>query len=875
MSTNLRNATAMRSVHASLFGRSGRHSFRSSFSLLLLLALLLVSGGVWGQTTYTWTGSMGNSWIVAGNWADDMLMPRTLPDADDILVISTDAAITNVPNQTIGRLQINGGATVTLSTSGAGVKTLTISNVGNALEIASGSTLTLTGNDGGGSRTLTLAFSGMGNTASIAGNLNLDSAGTNDNGVFNATNSTTIVTGEISNNGGSVTSTAANLTFSGGTYVNNRSGGTIPTATWEMGANCNVEGTGGTIAGLNQSFFNLTWDRPSQTNNQNFPNTGTMSIAGNLEVISTGTGRLQVSQTILTVSNFSQSGGVFRLAINGASRTLETGDFSVTGGDFLINDGNGNADGLVIVSGDYTHTHGDIVDSNIDVAPTQALGTIQFDGNTVCDSGNGTGMIVGTIDFVVNTGATLQMINENTVITSDLTALVPGSFTLQSGATLGITSPFGITTAACMSDCGNIQTATRTFAPAANYLYNGTIAQSTGDGLPATLIGDLEIDNPLGVALTAPQIINMPGTLRLTEGNLTTDATNLLTLGDDVTVVPDGGSSASFVNGPVQKIGNDAFKFPTGDGTTYGPIGISAPAPGAVTDAFQAEYFAAAPESPTMLGMGIAEITDREYWDLEKISADPASVSVILRWIGNDMAAASDIPNLRVAHFVGGEWVSAGGNSVGDPELGGMIMSEPVDFFSPFTLGSVVALNPLPIELVSFTATPKSKTVQLDWRTASELNNAFFEIERSSNGRDFENIGKVAGAGTSQTPHNYEFTDLLPLNDWNYYRLRQVDFDGQFSFSPVEAVFMGKSGAEIRLLVFPNPANNELNLKTDRLLQAGDRIEIYDYTGRQVLNVSASDAVSAPIAVSQLPAGTYIVRLRTADGVVSTSFVKQ
>jgi len=101
-----------------------------------------------------------------------------------------------------------------------------------------------------------------------------------------------------------------------------------------------------------------------------------------------------------------------------------------------------------------------------------------------------------------------------------------------------------------------------------------------------------------------------------------------------------------------------------------------------------------------------------------------------------------------------------------------------------------------------------------------------------------------------------------------------VDFDGEFSYSPIQAVLMGKAG-EVRLQVFPNPANNELNLKTDRLLQAGDRIEIYDYTGRQVLHVSASDAVSAPIAVSQLPAGTYIVRLRTAEQTVSVSFVKQ
>lgn len=882
MSTNLRNATAMRSVNASFAGRNGQNSLRFPFSLLPLLALLLVSGGVWGQTTYTWTGSIDNSWNVAGNWADDILMaPRTVPAANDILVIGMNASITNVPTQTVGRLQINGGATVTLSTSGAGVKTLTISNATTALEIESGSTLTLTGNNGAGSRTLTLAFSGVGNnTASIAGNLNLNSAGTNDNGVFNATNSTTTVTGEISNNGGLVTSTASNLTFSGGTYVHNRNGGTIPTATWEMGANCNVEGTGGTIAGLNQSFINLTWNRPTQTNNQNFPNISPMTIAGNLEVISTGTGRLQVSQTILAVSNFSQSGGVFRLAFNGVSRTLQTGDFFVTGGEFLINDGNGNADGLVIVSGDYTHTDGDIVDSNIDVAPTQALGTIQFDGNTICNSGNGTGMIVGTIDFVVNTGATLQMLDENTVITSDLTAPVPGSFTLQSGATLGITSPFGITTAACMSDCGNIQTATRTFAPAANYLYNGTIAQSTGDGLPAALIGDLEIDNPAGLSLTAPQVINAPGALTLTDGNLITDATNLLTLGIGVTVLPMAeGSAASYVNGPILKIGEDDFIFPIGGDTRWAPLGISNVAlADMLLDGFTASYIDAPLDAANFMG-GLTRVSTVEHWDLEPTEPMGAMVDLTLYWKSDESGINEPMNGLTVAHYNGSAWedVMATVDPVSD-ENAGSITASSIIGFSQFSFGSTnpdPLANPLPIELISFTATPKSKTVQLDWRTASELNNAFFEIERSANGRDFENIGKVAGAGTSQTPLDYEFTDLLPLNGWNYYRLRQVDFDGQFSYSPVEAVLMGKAGAEIRLLVFPNPANNELNLKTDRPLQAADRVEIYDYTGRQVLSISASEAISAPVAVSQLPAGTYIVRLRTADGVVNTSFVKQ
>ena len=163
--------------------------------------------------------------------------------------------------------------------------------------------------------------------------------------------------------------------------------------------------------------------------------------------------------------------------------------------------------------------------------------------------------------------------------------------------------------------------------------------------------------------------------------------------------------------------------------------------------------------------------------------------------------------------------------------------------------------------------------MELEWRTASELDNAFFAIERSANGRDFQEIGKIAGAGTSATPLDYTFTDEFPLEGQSYYRLRQEDTNGQFSYSPVQAVRMGKTTFSLQL--FPNPVSNELNLKTDRLIAPGDRLEIFDYTGRQVLRFAASDAVAAPVDVSQLPAGTYIARLRTASGFVNAAFVKQ
>ncbi|MHA4811031.1 hypothetical protein ACX0G9_23185 [Flavitalea flava] len=96
--------------------------------------------------------------------------------------------------------------------------------------------------------------------------------------------------------------------------------------------------------------------------------------------------------------------------------------------------------------------------------------------------------------------------------------------------------------------------------------------------------------------------------------------------------------------------------------------------------------------------------------------------------------------------------------------------------------------NVLPITLSSFTAMEKGEKVQLNWTTASEQNNDFFEIQRSLTGIDFSKIGKVKGSGTSNTTQNYTFIDLSPATGTNLYRLRQLDLDGKSSYSGIRTV---------------------------------------------------------------------------------------
>jgi hypothetical protein len=143
--------------------------------------------------------------------------------------------------------------------------------------------------------------------------------------------------------------------------------------------------------------------------------------------------------------------------------------------------------------------------------------------------------------------------------------------------------------------------------------------------------------------------------------------------------------------------------------------------------------------------------------------------------------------------------------------------------FSPFTFGDSPS-SPLPVELLDFTAEIKNRTVDLTWQTASEHNNDFFTVERSSDGFNFEPIAYVDGAGNSTTLLNYSEVDLQPLDGVSYYRLKQTDFDGAFEYSDIRVV---SSAADAQVLIYPNPSKGSIQISasapiTNIKLVAGD-----------------------------------------------------
>ena len=182
--------------------------------------------------------------------------------------------------------------------------------------------------------------------------------------------------------------------------------------------------------------------------------------------------------------NYSQSGGTVRIASTTARTVIVTGSFSMSGGTLDMSDG--GALGQLAVAGNFSLTAGTITNSNSQ--PADAL--IVFNGSAVQTYTSG-GTLANEVDFAVNSGATLQM------GTGASPAVIPsgsnGTFTLLAGATLGVISNLGITTTGTN---GNIQVSgTRTYTAGANYIYNGSVNQVTGNGLTQANAANLTIAN--------------------------------------------------------------------------------------------------------------------------------------------------------------------------------------------------------------------------------------------------------------------------------------------------------------------------------------------------------------------------------------------
>ncbi len=350
--------------------------------------------------------------------------------------------------------------------------------------------------------------------------------------------------------------------------------------------------------------------------------------------------------------------------------------------------------------------------------------------------------------------------------------------------------------------------------------------------------------------------------LTLTSGIINTDG-NTLAIQDDATI--SGTSNSSYVEGFVRKVGNEAFVFPTGANGNYRPISMTAPS--LADDEFTATYIADDPDKSYSIASKDETITNLsilEYWELNREKGS-SNVSVTLSW--NENSGVGDLDDLVVARWDGSQWKDHGNASTTGNTESGTITSQIITSFSPFTLGSTTPNNPLPVELVYFKAENYIKNeITLSWQTASEVNNDFFTIERSIDAKKWESVKKIKGAGNSNQALTYRETDCFSHQGIIYYRLKQTDFDGTYSYSHIETIQLQNSNIlNFEITIYPNPGVEKLIIKSEYVDDIKN-IRIINSSGNSFDAEIVKNNIDLEISTNHLQNGLYYLVVIDSKG---------
>jgi hypothetical protein len=601
--------------------------------------------------------------------------------------------------------------------------------------------------------------------------------------------------------------------------------------------------------GLKTAGGNTTVTNLLTIQNSSIYNVGTNSVSGAGGLTMTGTAEIQIATASGTT--YPELLGSYSLG-TGTTVTMNQAaiaNYDMRGVDYynlnLAGSGNGGN------GSSYDFLSGASVQGNLAVS---LGGTSRF-RNT-----NAALTVVG--DFSMNNTST-----NTSILFNDLTV---GTFTLTAGLFNASTFNLNIINAGGWTQNGGTFT-----AATGSVNFNGLVDQSFNGSVTPTF-NNLAINNtgPVGVTLNTGAIV--AGTLTLTEGNFITSSANLITL--NAGAVASGASTSSFVEGPMAKIGNTTFNFPIGKaGIYYRPIQLSSISASAT---IQAEYFYADPNGVGFLTAQkdptLNHVTKGEYW---VVNSPAVNATVTLSWDSNS-GIVDDLVNLKVAGWNGTTWkdLGNGGTTGGVSPATGTVSTSAVASlatYGAYTLASANTNNPLPIGLSLFTAEYGMSGVEIRWITETETNNDYFVVERTADAEQFEKISQVKGAGTSTLQHTYFIMDLKPLAGVQYYRLKQVDFDGRASYSKLISIDIPNTASWV---VSPNPSSGSEFMVNFSVKDLGKQafVKVQDTEGKEIFQLDAGLLSSSQIKVvppQNLQPGIYVISIAVEQEVVRQKLV--
>ncbi len=743
-------------------------------------------------TTYKWYGNKDTHWFDCANWG-----PLRVPTASHDVVIPNSSQVDN--------------DIVLVAGENAECNNFTVQDPSHTIKGENGSTKVLTVNgdltiDGG-----SIDFDDGNNTTTdgtiylkgdwINNNNTTDFAPGNSTVIFNGNTTQTIISNDGTENFGNVQITGSSvlklnnndLKVSGNWTNYNQSGLTEGTSTITFNgiSNQNINTTGGEI------IYNVIIDNPT-----------TVTLSNNL-----------------TVSNqLNQSQG--ELVINGKTLTLQndlirtTGTFTGSSSSNLTINGSGNlATELYFTSG------------------SESLNNL-----TINRSSSGTVTIATNLTVYGQLGMTAGELNINDKILT-MNGTISGTGTLKGSANSEI----------YIGGSGNLGT-----------MYFSTGAQEVKDLTSNRSSGN----STLGTDLTVNTL------LTLTNGIITTGTNNLIVSNSSASAVT-GYNTNSYVNGNLRRSfasNTDTYGFPVGTSTMYtlaevvnnNLTGISY-----IDSKFLTSYSNSGSLDPAKavdFGTPYNDISPEGIWYLEP-DVQPSGGNYNIKLHFDDGGGSNPFSGLSdnkfgplkrdVSSTSANDWTALNGTLNANGGTGrlvsdGFAQRNGITSFSHFAIGR--AEFQLPIELLNFDVLLSDKKATLNWITSAEINNNYFEIQKSKNATSFKPIGKVTGAGNSNINLSYSFTDNYPYKGISYYRLKQVDFDGEFSYSNIVSIENNTTNNNIITFY-----NNILQIKS---ANESFKLNIYNSNGQFVLSKYYKTNY-AKLDLSYLNQGIYFVKIFT------------
>ncbi|HVZ55432.1 MAG TPA: T9SS type A sorting domain-containing protein [Chitinophagaceae bacterium] len=460
--------------------------------------------------------------------------------------------------------------------------------------------------------------------------------------------------------------------------------------------------------------------------------------------------------------------------------------------------------------------------------------------------------------------------------TSRVTVTVGGNVTMTNG--LANTKPTINIASGTLNIAGNITIGTNpTFSVSNGTVnYNGSSSQSIST--QAVTYNNLILSGGGAKTLANNATATVTGTATFTNGILNTTSANLLTINNTATVT--GASDNSFVQGPVKKVGNTAFTFPVGNvANGYHPLSISAAGTGFGTqnNAYTAEYVRANAHSVgNTIDNSLSAVSGCEYWNYTRNNGT-SNPNVTLSWNAKSSCGGKYITttfSLAIGYYNSGQskWVQASGSTItynsANPYTTGTITRNSLSSFGAITFASLNTGNasPLPVKFGDVKAYSVGTAVKVDWQAYNEVNVDHYEVERSTDGVHFSSIGSVAANNRTELS-NYTLTDAAPVSGSSFYRIKNVDIDGKFSYSVIVKV---SSSSEARMSLYPNPVKGTtVALQITGLQKGMYNLRVFNTTGQQVYGQQISHPGGNVTQSLQLPAtlkpGVYNVQLSGTD----------